>query len=73
MIKSFLIASAVIVGLMLAWGLVQGLWRRIFAEHIQEADVLAGRRSCANCGCMGVCERKEDDEKVSSMKFSGGV
>lgn len=60
MIKSLLIASGAIVGLMLAWVLVQSLWRRIFAEHIQEADVLAGRRSCANCGCVGVCERKEE-------------
>ncbi len=41
-----------------AWVGVQFLWGKVFREEYAEEDVLAGRRSCANCGCSGVCDRK---------------
>lgn len=44
--------GAVIV-LMLFWILIQGIWRGVFQDYIQDEDVLAERRSCANCGCHG--------------------
>ena len=60
MLQSLLIAMGIIVGLMLAWLLVQSLWREEFADYITEEDVLAERRSCNNCGCTQACERKAE-------------
>ncbi len=58
MIQSLLIAMGTVVGLMLAWMLVQNLWRTTFADYLTEEDVLAERRSCGNCGCTQACEKK---------------
>lgn len=58
MIQSLLIAMGTVVGLMLAWTLVQNLWRTAFADYLTEEDVLAERRSCGNCGCTQACEKK---------------
>lgn len=58
MIQSLLIGMGSVVGLMLAWLLVQNLWRQQFADYLTEEDVLAERRSCGNCGCTQVCDRK---------------
>lgn len=58
MIGTYLIGMGGIVGLMVLWVLVQSLWRTLFAEHITDEDVLAERRSCANCGCTTVCVKK---------------
>ena len=60
MITSLLIGIGGIVGLMIAWVVVQALWRRIFADYLTDEDVLADRRSCGNCGCATVCTRKKD-------------
>ena len=59
MIQSLLIAMGGIVGLMLAWLLVQHLWRQQFADYLTEEDVLAERRSCGNCGCTQACDRSQ--------------
>lgn len=59
MIQSLLIAIGFMVAIVLAWTLVQHLWRDTFREEYTQEDVLAGRRSCANCGCTGICEREE--------------
>lgn len=42
-------------GLMVLWFLVQNIWRRVFADYLEEEDVLAQRRSCGNCGCTKAC------------------
>jgi hypothetical protein len=59
MIQSLLIAMGGIVGLMLAWLLVQHLWRQQFADYLTEEDVLAERRSCGNCGCTQACDQRQ--------------
>jgi hypothetical protein len=59
MIKSLVIGAGGIVGLMLVWVMIQFWWRKTFAEHLSDDDVLAGRTSCSNCGCTAVCERKQ--------------
>lgn len=60
MMQSIIIAVGLTVAMVLAWVLVQVLWKRVFREEYQEEDVLVGRRSCANCGCTGICERKQE-------------
>ncbi|MER3318344.1 MAG: hypothetical protein RIB79_08625 [Allomuricauda sp.] len=62
MIKSLIIGIGLTVTIVLAWALVQTLWKKTFQEEYSEDDVLAGRRSCSNCGCTGFCERKEVNE-----------
>lgn len=61
MLQSLIIAVGLTVVMVLAWLLVQLLWKRVFSEEYREDDVLAGRRSCANCGCTGICERKQEE------------
>lgn len=61
MIGSLLISIGVIVGLMFLWILVQHLWGQSFAEHVHDADVMAGRTSCSNCGCTTICENKQKE------------
>lgn len=59
MLKSLFIAIGGIVGLMLVWVAIQALWRKVFTEdYTTDEDVLAGRRSCGNCGCTTVCKTK---------------
>jgi hypothetical protein len=55
---SFVIGILGLVGMMLIWVLVQSYWRKTFKDNISDDDVLAERRSCGNCGCVKVCERK---------------
>ena len=55
---SFVIGVLGLVGMMLIWVLVQSYWRKTFKDNISDEDVLAERRSCGNCGCTKVCERK---------------
>ena len=55
MISSLIIGIGGIVFLMLAWVAVQALWRKIFAENIQDDDVLTGRTKCSSCGCGTIC------------------
>lgn len=62
MFKSLIIGIGSIVVLVLIWTLVQTQWKNVFSEEYLEDDVLAGRRSCSNCGCTSsVCERKKGD------------
>nr|WP_297789606.1 hypothetical protein [uncultured Allomuricauda sp.] len=63
MIKSLIIGIGLTVTIVLAWAFVQTLWKKTFREEYSEDDVLAGRRSCSNCGCTGFCERKEVTKK----------
>lgn len=58
--ERYLIGILGIVGLMLAWVVVQRLWRKIFAEHVVDGDVLAGRSDCGGgCGCTTSCQVKQ--------------
>ncbi|RED50578.1 hypothetical protein [Seonamhaeicola aphaedonensis] len=59
MFKSLTIGIGFIVAIAILWMLVQTLWKKVFKDEYHEDDVLAGRRSCSNCGCTTVCERKE--------------
>ena len=61
MFKSLIIGIGVTVTIVLVWALVQTLWKKTFREEYLEDDVLAGRRSCSNCGCTGICERKDNE------------
>ncbi|MBT8220459.1 MAG: hypothetical protein KJP00_11565 [Bacteroidia bacterium] len=48
-----------IAGLAVAWLIIQILWRDSFEEYMTEdKDALAGRSSCANCGCTTICQNK---------------
>ena len=58
MLYSLSIAIIGIVSLMLVWTLVQSVWKKLFADHITDEDVLAERRSCGNCGCGTICQKK---------------
>lgn len=58
MLESLIIGIVGIVSLSIGWVLVQSFWRKEFADHITDDDVLAGRNSCANCGCTSICEKK---------------
>ena len=58
MIQSLLTAVGILVGLVLAWVGVQALWRKVFADYVNDEDVLAERRDCGNCGCTTACENK---------------
>ena len=58
MLKTYFFTILAIPVLMLVWLGVQIGWRKIFHEYIDDADVLAGRKGCAGCGCVGVCQNK---------------
>lgn len=58
MIQSFLTAVSILVGLVLFWVAVQALWRKVFADYVNDEDGLAERRDCGNCGCTKACENK---------------
>ena len=59
MIDSLIIGIGFIVTLAVSWALIQTLWKKVFREEYTDDDVLAGRRSCSNCGCTSVCKNKE--------------
>ena len=59
MIQSIIISVGGIVGMMILWVIVQMAWKKVFADHISDEDVLADRRSCKNCGCIQICSRKQ--------------
>ncbi len=60
MIGSLAIAIGGIVTMMIVWVGVQYMWKQVFAEHVNDEDVLADRRSCGNCGCTTACSRKQN-------------
>ena len=58
MIEKYVIGILGITGLMIGWVAVQGLWRKMFADHQTDRDVLAGRSDCGSCGCTTSCVTK---------------
>jgi hypothetical protein len=61
---------AAVVVVTVAWVAVQGAWRRVFPEHLVDADAMVGRLGCSG-GCAtnapcphreadGTCRRKEE-------------
>ncbi len=46
--------------LMIVWGLTQSWWRKIFADEIEEEDVLALRSRCGDCGCGVICQDQNE-------------
>ena len=58
--KSTFIAIFGIIALMLAWVMIQNLWRSSFSEEIDDEDVLAVRGQCGNCGCSITCSDKRE-------------
>lgn len=63
MFQSLVIGMGSIIVLVLLWTLIQTQWRNVFREEYTEEDVLAGRRSCSNCGCTSSssCERNKEE------------
>jgi len=70
MLYSLLIAITGIVTIMLIWVGVQRIWGQAFAEHINDEDVLAERRSCGNCGCGAICKNKNDSSKTNTSAMA---
>ena len=62
MIQSLIIGLGLIITIVLLWTFIQTQWRDTFQEEYFEDDVLAGRRSCSNCGCTTVCANKEKNK-----------
>jgi hypothetical protein len=59
MLYTLSIACGGMIALLLGWTLVQAGWRRAFPDALtDDEDVLAGRRSCGNCGCSGTCTNR---------------
>ncbi len=63
MLTSFVLGATIIILLMIIWVFIQFGWKKIFSEHISDEDVLAERRSCSNCGCTTICEKKISTNK----------
>ena len=62
MLQSLIVGIGLTVGLVVLWTLIQAQWKNAFREEYLHEDVLAGRRSCSDCGCTAVCERKANPE-----------
>jgi len=60
MIQSLVIGIGLTSALVLGWAVVQAHWKNIFREEYLEEDVLAGRRSCSNCGCTNLCKKNKE-------------
>lgn len=58
MLMKYAIGILGITGLMIAWVIVQYLWRLVFMDKNSSEDVLAGRGDCGNCGCGTQCQLK---------------
>jgi hypothetical protein len=56
MFESLIIGIGGIVLMMILWVVIQGWWRRTFADYVSDEDVLAGRSRCGDCGCSAICE-----------------
>ena len=62
MLGEILLALTIPPLLLLGWVVVQNAWRRHFIISDVEGDVLAGRRSCGDCGCATPCDSDEDQK-----------
>ena len=58
MLKSLIIATVAIIGMMLVWTIVQTMWRKVFTGNAVGEDVLVDRRDCADCSCITICKTK---------------
>lgn len=59
MLIKLLLTIAIMFLLVVMWVLVQFGWRRLFAEYMQDDDVLAARSGCGSgCGCFVICQKK---------------
>jgi hypothetical protein len=65
---TYLLAIIAVIGIMLLWVWVQSQWRETFSENISDPDVLAERRSCGNCGCTKVCNKKQSNQASIHQK-----
>lgn len=61
MLKSLLITTIAIVGMMIGWIIVQTIWRKVFTGSWNGDDVLIDRRGCTDCSCLFIC--KENKKK----------
>lgn len=57
--EKYIIGIAAISGMMVVWILIQRLWKQVFADEMQDPDVLAGRSDCGSCGCSTPCSVKQ--------------
>lgn len=64
MLKSLIIATVAIIGMMLVWTIVQTMWRKIFTGNAVGEDVLVDRRDCADCSCITICKNKNKDINI---------
>ena len=60
-IHSLITGTVGIIALMITWVLVQNGWKKVFHDEITDEDVLAGRSSCGNCGCMTICKKNNKE------------
>jgi len=58
MIYTLFISIVIISGMMILWIAVQSLWKKSFGSYIDDEDVLAGRKSCGDCACFGICKKE---------------
>ncbi len=68
MIQSLIIGIGLTLALVLVWTFVQYQWKNTFREEYLDDDVLADRRSCSNCGCNAICERKKEEQGKNFYK-----
>ncbi|TRX49863.1 hypothetical protein FNH22_26525 [Fulvivirga sp. M361] len=66
MIGTYMMGIGGMVTLIVLWVLVQSYWRKIFSAHITDEDVLAGRSSCGNCGCLTSCKNKQEQDSIEN-------
>jgi hypothetical protein len=64
MVNSLLIGVGGIVLLMIVWAVVQFFWGKTFPDEMTDEDVLAGRTSCGNCGCVSICKNYQRSSDI---------
>ncbi|MCA9742102.1 MAG: hypothetical protein H6695_13005 [Deferribacteres bacterium] len=70
MLKTYILAILAIPALMFVWLGVQIGWRKLFHEYVEDDDVLAGRKGCADCNCLGTCQNKTN--QINRSTITGG-
>lgn len=65
MFKTYLLTVLAIPILMMLWLAVQTGWRKLFREFLEDEDVLAGRKGCSDCSCLGACQSKTKHKNSS--------
>ncbi|MGK7390156.1 MAG: hypothetical protein ACNS60_07385 [Candidatus Cyclobacteriaceae bacterium M2_1C_046] len=60
--EKYIIGILGIAALMAGWIQVQVMWKSVFADQVEDEDVLAGRKGCGNCGCSSTsCSKKKEN------------